>query len=104
MPYESSSTSVIVLFKAIYYSSDASKPAADCKRVSRSNGVVFIASDNKELEASILVLIVLSMIIAPNQMSFLVDMNKYNTESVAPILVRKVQDSIVIGIAIVKTI
>jgi ubiquinone/menaquinone biosynthesis C-methylase UbiE len=50
MPYEDSSKDIVVLFEAIYYIPDAKKFVAECKRVLRSNGVVLVATANKELE------------------------------------------------------
>ena len=50
MPYKSSSKDVIILFEAIYYIPDPDKFIAECKRVLRSNGVVLIATANKELQ------------------------------------------------------
>ena len=50
MPHEDGSKDVIVLFEAIYYLPDASKFVAECKRILRPNGIVLIATANKELE------------------------------------------------------
>lgn len=50
MPFKNSSKDVIILFEAIYYIPDPDKFISECKRLLRSNGVVLIATANKELQ------------------------------------------------------
>lgn len=50
MPYESSSKDVIILFEAIYYIPDLDKFISECKRILKPNGIVLIATANKNLD------------------------------------------------------
>lgn len=49
LPYDDSSKDVIILFEAIYYLPDAKKFTDECRRVLRPDGVILIATANKDL-------------------------------------------------------
>lgn len=49
MPFESNTKDVIVIFEAIYYLPDFQKFLCECKRVLKKNGVILIATANKDL-------------------------------------------------------
>lgn len=49
IPKEDNSLDVIILFEALYYIPDAQKFVKECKRLLRPNGVVLIATANKDL-------------------------------------------------------
>jgi ubiquinone/menaquinone biosynthesis C-methylase UbiE len=49
MPYKDNSKDVIIIFEAIYYLSNFKKFINECNRVLRINGVILIATANKDL-------------------------------------------------------
>lgn len=49
MPYEDKSKDVIILFEAIYYLPSFAKFIEECKRVLKENGLLLIATANKDL-------------------------------------------------------
>lgn len=49
MPYRDNSKDVIIIFEAIYYLPDFEKFIIECKRVLRNNGLILIATANKDL-------------------------------------------------------
>ncbi len=49
MPFEPSTFDVVVIFEAIYYIKDLDQFLAECKRVLRPQGVLLIATANKDL-------------------------------------------------------
>ena len=49
MPFADQSKDVIILFEAIYYIPDAEKFVRECKRILRPNGLVLLATANKDL-------------------------------------------------------
>jgi len=49
MPFKDNSKDVVILFEAIYYLKDVPKFIKECKRILRTNGMVLIATANKDL-------------------------------------------------------
>ncbi len=49
MPYDDYSKDVIILFEAIYYLADFQKFLSECKRILKEDGVLLIATANKDL-------------------------------------------------------
>lgn len=49
MPYEESSKDIVILFEAVYYLPDFEKFIVECKRVLREDGMILIATANKDL-------------------------------------------------------
>jgi len=49
MPFKDQSLDVVILFEAIYYIPDASRFVKECRRILRPNGIVLIATANKDL-------------------------------------------------------
>ncbi len=64
MPYEENSKDLIVLFEAIYYLPDFRKFLIECKRVLRKDGMLLIATANKDLFDIMFNILILDILIS----------------------------------------